>query len=151
MLTRSWKNEFVPYLQLNGNAREAVEYYSKIFQAEILGVITFGEMPAHPDFSLPEEAKNLVAHAAIKIGHSLMMFSDMFPNEPSQEGNRVTVCVMFDSKEKASQAFKALQEGGQVLMPLSETSFSPAYGLIKDKYGITFHFYTEGNQSMIHD
>lgn len=61
--------KFVPYLQLNGNAREAVEYYSKIFQAEILGVITFGEMPAHPEFSLPEEAKNLVANGAIKIGN----------------------------------------------------------------------------------
>ncbi len=142
--------QFVPYIRLNGNAREAVGFYQKIFQAENLGVITFGEMPEDPEQPLPEKAKGLVAHAAIKTGKSLMMFSDAFPDEPVREGDKITVCVMFDEPAKARQAFDALQDSGQVIMPLTETSFSPEYGIVKDKFGVTFQFYTEGNQSKIH-
>ena len=66
--------QFIPYLQLNGNTREAIGFYEKVFHAENLGVITFGEMPSSPDFPLPEEAKDLVAHATIKVGESSLCF-----------------------------------------------------------------------------
>jgi PhnB protein len=138
--------QFIPYLQLNGNAREAIGFYEKVFQAENLGVITFGEMPTTPDSPFPEDAKELVAHATIKVGESVIMFSDTFPGQPAQEGNQVTICVTFDNADKARPIFEALQDGGQVEMPLLETSFSPAYGVIKDKFGVTFQIYTEGHQ-----
>lgn len=135
-----------PYLQLNGNASEAVAFYQKVFQAENLGVITFGEMPQDPDHPLPEEVKDLVAHAALKIGDSLLMFSDAFPDEPVQEGNNVTICIFFHDEETARKTFAALQEGGEVKMSLTETSFSPAYGVIKDQFGVIFQFYTERDE-----
>lgn len=138
--------QFIPYLQLNGNAREAIGFYEKVFHAENLGVITFGEMPASQDFPLPEDAKDLVAHGTIKVGESAIMFSDTFPGQPAQEGNLVTICITFDHADKARQVFNALQDGGKVEMPLSETSFSPAYGVIKDKFDVTFQIYTEGHQ-----
>jgi len=138
------KLKCIPYLQLNGNAREAIGFYEKVFHAENLGVITFGEMPTTPDFPFPEDAKDLVSHATIKVGESEIMFSDTFPGQPAQEGNLVTICVTFDNADKARQIFEALQEGGQVEMPLMETSFSSAYGVIKDKFGVTFQIYTEG-------
>ncbi|WP_338379131.1 VOC family protein, partial [Enterococcus faecium] len=105
--------------------------------------ITFGEMPSSPDFPLPEDAKDLVAHATIRVGESDIMFSDTFPGQPAQEGNMVTICITFDNADKARQVFAALQDGGQVQMTLSETSYIPAYGVIKDKFGVTFQFYTE--------
>ncbi|MCA0983468.1 VOC family protein [Halobacillus yeomjeoni] len=137
---------FIPYLQLNGNAREAIGFYEKVFHAENLGVITFGEMPTTSDSPFPENAKDLVAHGAISVGGSVIMFSDTFPGQPAQEGNLVTICVTFDDVEKARQIFENLQDGGQVEMPLSEMGFSPAYGVIKDKFGVTFQIYTEGQQ-----
>ncbi|KOP81271.1 VOC family protein [Cytobacillus solani] len=136
----------IPYLQLNGNAREAIGFYEKVFHAENLGVITYGEMLTTPDFPFPEDAKDLVSHATIRVGESVIMFSDTFPGQPAQEGNLVTICVTFDNADKARQIFEALQDGGQVEMPLSETGFSPAYGVIKDKFGVTFQIYTEGYQ-----
>lgn len=137
--------KFIPYLQLNGNAREAVEFYEKVFQAENMGVMTYGDLET-PDSPFPEEAKDLVAHSAIRVGESDIMISDTFPGQPAQEGNLVIICVTFDNAEKARQIFEALQEGGQVEMPLSETGFSPAFGVIKDKFGVTFQIYTEGYQ-----
>ncbi|WP_353948393.1 VOC family protein [Sporolactobacillus sp. Y61] len=135
--------QIIPYLQLNGNAREAIGFYEKVFHAEVLAVTTFGEMPVTADFSFPEDAKDFISHAAIRVGESVMMFSDTFPGQPAHEGNLVTICVTFDNADKARQIFGALQDGGQVEMPLSETGFSPAYGVIKDKFGVTFQIYTE--------
>ncbi|MFP7298734.1 VOC family protein [Neobacillus niacini] len=138
--------KLIPYLQLNGNAREAIGFYEKVFHAENLGVITFGEMPADPDSPFPEDAKDLVAHATIRVEESVLMFSDTFPGQPAEEGNLLTICVTINNADKARQIFEVLQDGGQVEMPLSETSFSPAYGVIKDKFGVTFQIYTEGYQ-----
>lgn len=87
---------------------------------------------------------DLVAHGAIKISETIMMFSDTFPDEPAQEGDMVTICIMFDDMDNARKTFDALLDGGEVKMPISETSFSPAYGVLKDKFGVTFQFYTKG-------
>lgn len=134
----------IPYLVLDGTAREAIGFYEKVFKAEVLGIITFGDMPANPEYPLPEEAKNLVSHATIKIGDSEIMFSDNFPGQPHQIGNQVTICVTSNDAEQSKQLFEALQQDGQIDMPLQKTDFSPAYGVITDKFGVTFQIYTEG-------
>jgi uncharacterized glyoxalase superfamily protein PhnB len=45
------------YLVFNGNTREAVEFYAKVFKNEAPQIMTFGEQPQHPDYPMPEEAK----------------------------------------------------------------------------------------------
>ncbi|MFC5447381.1 VOC family protein [Paenibacillus aestuarii] len=136
----------IPYLVMEGNAQEAIEFYKKALDAELLFSTTFGEMPANPDFPLPAEAKDLVAHATIKIGNSEIMFSDSFPGQPVNKGNQVTICVSMDDKATAERFFTALQQEGQVNMPLQETHFSPAYGIVTDKFGIPFQIYTESKR-----
>ncbi|NGQ96785.1 VOC family protein [Brevibacillus sp. SYP-B805] len=133
-----------PYLMMDGNAKEAIQFYEQALDAKVLFFQTFGEMPENPEFPLPEEAKNRVSHAMLKIGESDLMFSDTFPGTPHQQGSQVTICISTDDKEKAKQIFEALQQGGQVTMPLQETFFSPAYGIVTDKFGVTFQIYTEG-------
>jgi PhnB protein len=136
--------KLIPYLVLNGNAREAIAFYEKALDGQVLGLISFGDMPANPAFPIPEEAKNLVSHATVKVGDSELMFSDTFPGQPHQVGNNVTVCITTKDASQSKKFFEALQEGGQVHMPLGETDFSPAYALVMDKFGTTFHIYTEG-------
>ncbi|TGA96193.1 VOC family protein [Sporolactobacillus shoreae] len=133
-----------PYLMMDGNAEEAIQFYEKALDAKVAFKQTFGEMPADPNFPLPEEAKDLVSHAMVKIGDSDLMFSDNFPGQTSQTGDQVTICITSDSKEKSTQIFEDLSEGGTVKMPLQDTFFSPAYGIVTDKFGITFQIFTEG-------
>lgn len=133
-----------PYLVMNGNAGEAIEFYEKTLGAQVAFKQTFSEMPENPKFPLPDAAKNLISHAMIKIGDSDVMFSDNFPGQSSQTGDQITLCLTVDRAEKTTALFKALSDGGQVKMPLQETFFSPAYGIVTDKFGITFQFFTEG-------
>ncbi|PLT28484.1 VOC family protein [Peribacillus deserti] len=135
-----------PYLVMNGNAAEALKFYEQALDAQILFSQTFGEMPENPEYPLPEDAKGRISHATIKVGDSEMMFSDTFPGQPYQLGNQITVCISTDDVEKATKMFDALQQGGKVNMPLQETFFSPAYGNVTDKFGITFQVHTEGKQ-----
>jgi PhnB protein len=136
----------IPYLIMDGNAKEAIQFYEKALDAKILFSSTFGEMPENPEFPLPADAKDRVAHATLEIGESVLMLSDTFPGQPHQSGNQVTICITTNDLEKSKQIFEALQQDGQVNMPLQETHFSPAYGIVTDKFGVVFQIYTDGQQ-----
>jgi PhnB protein len=135
-----------PYLMMNGNAKEAIKFYEKALDAKLLFYQTIGEMPENPEHPLPEEAKELVSHAMIKVGETDLMFSDTFPGQNTQSGDQVTICITSDDIEKSKQIFESLKQEGQVKMPLQETFFSPAYGIVTDKFGVTFQIFTEGKQ-----
>lgn len=134
----------IPYLVMDGNAKEAIEFYREALDAEVLYSQTFGEGPEDPQYPVPEEAKNRIMHATVKVGENELMFSDIFPDQPHQKGNQVTICISTNDREKSQKFFKALQQDGQVTMPLQETFFSPAYGSVIDKFGVNFQIYTEG-------
>ncbi|CAM3659669.1 VOC family protein [Aeromicrobium ponti] len=134
----------IPYLVMNGNASEAIQFYREALEAEVLYSQTFGEGPEDPQYPVPEEAKNRIMHATVKVGETELMFSDTFPGQPHQIGNQVTICISTNDPEKSQKFFNALQQDGQVTMPLQETFFSPAYGSIIDKFGVNFQIYTEG-------
>ncbi|WP_035299715.1 VOC family protein [Brevibacillus thermoruber] len=136
----------IPYLVMDGNAKEAIQFYEKALDAKVLFYQTFGEMPENPEFPLPEEAKDRVSHALVRVGESDLMFSDTFPGQPHQSGSQVTICISTNDKEKSKRIYEALKQGGQVNMPLQETFFSPAYGIVTDKFGVTFQINTEGKQ-----
>ncbi|WP_077329181.1 VOC family protein [Virgibacillus siamensis] len=128
-----------PYLMMNGNAKEVIGYYEKALGAEMLGMVTHGEMSTET----AEEEKNHVAHALMKIGEAELMVSDCGKNNPSQEGNQVTICITADNVKKSKQVFDALQQGGHVIHPFIETPFSPGFGAVVDKFGVTFQIVTE--------
>jgi len=132
-----------PYLVMDGNAKEAIQFYGKALDAQVVMVQTFGEMPANPDFPLPESARDRISHALLKVGETDLMFSDTFPGQPVQSSNQVQICIMTDQVEQAKRIYEALQEGGQVVMPLQETFWSPAYGILADKFGVNWNISTE--------
>lgn len=132
-----------PYLMLNGNGQEAVKFYEHALGAEVLAMQTFGDMPENPEYPTPAEAKDRVMNAQLKVGNTHLMLSDTFPGTPYQLGSQVTVAISISEPEKAKDIFGKLQDGGQVQMPLQETFWSPAYGQLTDKFGITWQISTE--------
>lgn len=130
------------YLRLNGNGKEAVKFYENALGAENLGVQTYGELPKNEEYPLPEEAKDLVVHAQLKINNTYLMLSDNFPGEPYETGSLVDVAVLLNDVEKSKEVFNNLQNGGTVLMPLQETPWSPSYGQVKDKFGVHWQIST---------
>ncbi|MGD6842518.1 VOC family protein [Bacillus infantis] len=125
-----------PYLVMNGNGQEAVSFYKKALNAEVVSVQKFGDMPDNPEFPSPPEVKDLVLNAHLKVGNMDLMLSDTFPGQPYQIGSQVTIALIVDDLEQTKGIFAKLQDGGQVDMPLQETFWSPLYGQVSDKFGV---------------
>ncbi|MHA6482823.1 VOC family protein [Paenibacillus sp. strain BS8-2] len=131
-----------PYITLEGRAKEAIQFYEQAIGAEIISLLTYGDMPDMPD-TYTEDLNKLVAHAKLRVGSSELMFSDSPGASPIEAGKRVTICITTNDIEHSRRIFEALREGGQVNMPFSEEAFSPGFGDVTDKFGITFQIYTE--------
>ncbi|WP_313892658.1 VOC family protein [Psychrobacillus sp.] len=136
------------YLNFNGNCREAAEFYAEVFGVDKPQIMTFGESPQDPSYTLPEEAKDLVMHTRLSIGGSNVMFSDTFPGSPFIAGNNISLAFVSKNEEEVRSAFEAIKEGGKVGMELQETFWSKCYGSLKDKFGIEWQFSHEGEEMM---
>jgi PhnB protein len=134
------------YLNFNGNTREAIEFYEQAFGTEKTQIMTFGDAPQDPSHPLPEEAKDLVLHAQLNIGGSVVMFSDTFPGMPFTVGNNVTLAVVSTDIDEIKSSFEKLKEGGKVGMELQETFWSKCYGQVTDKFGVIWQLSYESGE-----
>ncbi|MFK4997830.1 VOC family protein [Bacillus sp. N9] len=134
------------YLNFNGNCREAVEFYAQVFETERPEIMTFRESPQHPDYPLPEEAKDLVMHTRLTISGSNVMFSDTFPGMPVTVGNNISLALVSRDEDELISAFNKLKEGGKVSMELQETFWSKYYGQLTDKFGVKWQFSHESEE-----
>lgn len=134
------------YLTFNGNCREAVEFYAKVFNAGEPQIMTFGDGPQNPEYPLPEEAKDLVMHARLTLSGSNVMFSDNFPGNPFTAGNNITLAVVSRDIDEVRSAYEGLKEGGTVELELQETFWSKCYGKVTDKFGIGWQLSHESEE-----
>jgi PhnB protein len=125
---------FTPYLNFDGNTREAMTFYQKCLGAQ-LELQTFGE--ANAPFPGHEQA---VMHARLTTGSAVIMASDPMPNNPVVFGNNVWITQECESIEEIERVFAAFAEGGKVVMPLADQFWGARFGMITDKFGINWMF-----------
>lgn len=137
------------YINFNGNCREAVEFYAKVFGIEKHKIMTFGEAPSNPAYPLPEEAKKLVMHTMLNISGSTVMFSDVFPGSPFVSGNNISLTVTSKNIDEIKALFNKLKEGGTVGMDIQETFWSKCFGSLTDKFGIQWQLSYDNGETGI--
>lgn len=130
------------YLNFDGNARQAVEYYSAVFGAEAQ-ILAFGDVPANAEFEMSEEMKQRVMHASMTIGENQFMFSDTMPGMEFIVGNNVNLSIHGTDAELLTAWFEKLAVEGEVTVPLAPTFWGPLYGALKDCFGIYWQFNVE--------
>ncbi|MDR3586731.1 MAG: VOC family protein [Desulfosporosinus sp.] len=128
------------FINFNGNCREAVEFYAQVFGAEKQRIMTFGDAPPDPKFTLPEEAKNLIMQTQLNINGSNIMFSDVFPGMPLVVGNNINLTILSKDIDEIKSLFNKLRVDGTIGMDLQETFWSKCYGSLIDKFGIPWQF-----------
>lgn len=137
--------KIAPYIVLDGNCAEAVAFYEKVLGANNLGIQRFGDMPSE-DHPMPEEAKDRVLHAALEFDGQMLLFSDTFPGNPYQLGDQLSIAIMTSDLERLKSIFHALSDGGQVHMELQETFWSPLFGMVRDRFGISWQLSGEASE-----
>jgi PhnB protein len=132
------------YLNFNGNAEEAFNYYKKVFKTEFSAPpMRMKDMPAGDGAPAISEAdKNKVMHVALPIlGGTQIMATDMLESMGQKlvEGNNFTISLNPDTKEEADRLYNELSAGGSdAVAPHDE--FWGYWGTCKDRFGIRWMF-----------
>jgi PhnB protein len=127
-----------PYLFFDGRCEEAIEFYKKALGAKVEMLMRFKDSPepAQPGMH-PPGSDNKVMHASLRIGETTVMASDGHcQGKPSFQGFSLSVTAANDSE--AERLFAALGNGGQVQMPLTKTFFSSRFGMVADRFGVSW-------------
>ncbi len=122
-----------PYLFFDGRCEEAIAFYQQAIGAEVQMLMRWKDSP-DKSMCTPTNADK-VMHSQIKIGDTVAMASDgRNTGNPDFKGFALSIGVK-DAAE-VDRMFGALSDGGQVTMPLTETFFSPRFGMVADKFGV---------------
>ena len=126
------------YLFFDGRCEEAIEFYRKALGAEVTMLMRFKDSPEPPQPGMtPPGSENKVMHASFRIGDTTVMASDGHClGKPSFQGFALSLTVPSDAEAK--RLFAALSDGGQVQMPLSKTFFSSQFGMLADRFGVSW-------------
>lgn len=127
-----------PYLFFDGRCEEAVEFYRKALGAEVIALMRYKDSPEPPQPGMvPPGSENKVMHASMRIGETTVMASDGHcQGQPNFQGFSLSLDVPDDAK--AEQLFAALADDGQVQMPLTKTFFASRFGMVTDRFGVSW-------------
>lgn len=127
-----------PYLNFDGTAEEAFNFYKSVFGGEFQGVHRMDGTPGSEN--LPENEKNRIMHISLPVGDELLMASDIMPSmgHTLAVGNNNYVSIFTDSREQADQYFNGLSVGGAIEMPMEDQFWGDYFGAFRDKYGVNW-------------
>jgi PhnB protein len=129
-----------PYLFFDGRCEEAINFYRRALGAEVVMLSRFKDNP-QPAMN-PPGAGDKVMHARFRIGDTTVLASDgRCLGKPTFQGFSLTLSV--NSEAEADRLFAALGDGGQVQMPLTQTFFSPRFGMVADRFGVSWMIIVE--------
>lgn len=124
-----------PYLFFEGRCEEALTFYGRVLGAEVTMMMRFKDSP-ESGMCTPAD-KNKVMHASVRIGDTTVMASDGSCEEAATfQGFSLSLTV--PDVAQAEQVFSALGEGGKVQQPLIQTFFSPRFGMVEDRFGVSW-------------
>ncbi|MCL2597715.1 MAG: VOC family protein [Paludibacter sp.] len=124
------------FINFDGNCREAVDFYAKVFKSTVNNLMTYGQAPPNPNYAVSEADKDRIMYAGVPIGSVVVMFSDVPSGSEFVKGNNISPTVSTDNKDEVARIFNKLKEGGEVYMKLQTTFFSELFGMVKDQFGI---------------
>jgi PhnB protein len=124
-----------PYLYFDGRCEEALEFYKQAVGAEVIRLMRFKENP-EPQYN-PPNSGDKVMHASFRIGETELMASDGdCGGQTKFQGISLTLSA--SDVAHAERLFAALGAGGQVQMPMNKTFFAERFGMVADKFGVSW-------------
>jgi PhnB protein len=126
------------YLFFEGRCEEALEFYKRAIGAEVTRLFRFKDSPEPPDPNLMGPGfENKILHAVFRVGPTTVMASDgRCTGQGAFQGFSLSLVTKSDAE--MDRLFNALAEGGQVQMPAAKTFFSSRFGMVKDRFGVSW-------------
>jgi len=127
-----------PYLLFHGRCEEAVEFYRTALGAQAIELLRFRDAPDPPPPGvLPPGYENKIMHGHFRLGDTPVLVSDGARDSPTGFQG-FSLAIMVPTEAEADRVFAALADGGQVGMPLGRTFWSPRFGSVTDRFGVSW-------------
>ncbi|MBS0547770.1 MAG: VOC family protein [Proteobacteria bacterium] len=127
-----------PYLYFEGRAGEAIEFYKQAIGAEVGMLMKFSEAPSEMQSQIQPGMADKVMHACINIGDSPVFISDGQCGGGPATFSGITLTLNAKDDAEAKKLYAALSKGGKEQMPLTETFFATSFGMVADKFGVSW-------------
>jgi len=126
-----------PYINFNGNAEEAFNFYKSVFGGEFATIMRFKDMPSLAN-QVTEGEGDKIMHIALPIGNNILMGNDVPESMGvvNENENRSKISISAESREEADQLFNGLSKDGNIEFPIGESPWGSYFGMFRDKYGI---------------
>ena len=124
-----------PYISFRGNAREALEFYARLFGGE-LTMSTFREagMPG-----VAEEDLDLIMHGMVLSPAGLNLMASDTPSSMERPNETfITVSLSGDDDAELRRLWAGLADGGTVTYPLEVAPWGDAFGQLTDHVGVSW-------------
>ena len=123
-----------PYLGFRDNAKDAMEFYQSVFGGE-LTLSTFAELQASDD---PSE-KDKIMHSMLETERGLTLMASDTPNSMDYTpGTNYSVSLSGEDDDELRGYWKKLSDGGTVTMPLDKAPWGDSFGMVVDKFGVSW-------------
>ncbi len=134
------------YLFFSGRCDEALAYYQQHLGAKVEQLFRFNESPEPiPEGAIPDGFEDKVMHAVFTVGDVRIFASDGCSTDASSVGG-FSLAMTVPDEDAVRRAFSALADGGTINMPLEQTFWSPLYGQVTDKFGISWMIMMPGEE-----
>lgn len=126
-----------PYINFNGNAEEAFQFYQSVFGGEFGTLIRFKDI-ASDDFPVADSEANKILRITLPIGATTLIANDVpeVLGKVNENENRSKIAIQVESREVADVLFAGLSAGGIVEMPMDESPWGTYFAMFRDTYGI---------------
>ena len=126
-----------PYINFNGNAEEAFNFYKSVFGGEFAMIMRFKDISS-PENPISEKEADKIMHIALPIGKNVLMANDVPESmgKVNEMENRSKISVSTESKKEADKIFNGLSAGGTIEVPIEGSPWGSYFGMFRDKYGI---------------
>ena len=141
----------IVYLNFDGVAEQAIDFYSEALNAIEVKKVKFKDFPQDPNYPLPENELNMIMESSVEFAGGKIMMSDILPSMKSVtgelvKGNNLLISIVNDDKQALENYFSNLSVGGYVIMPLSNTPWSSCFGMLVDKFGVSWKFNSDADK-----
>jgi len=126
-----------PYINFNGNAEEAFNFYKSVFGGEFEKIVRFKDLEG-PDFPVDEKEADKIMRIILPIGGNTLIANDVpeVLGPVNENENRSKISVDAETLAEANDIFDKLSVGGSVEMPLDVSPWNTHFAMFRDKYGI---------------
>lgn len=132
------------YIGFNGACREAMNFYKECLGGELMFQI-IGESPMASQF--PEKMKDQILHSSLTKDALLLMGTDCVGPDGYNKGNNVALSLNCSSEDEINSFFSKLSEGGKIVDTLKTQFWGAIFGVLTDKFGISWMLNYDKNQN----